>query len=189
MKRIILKVEEWAAGFRPIANSSICALIMVLAIGLVTVSCGKDDDGDNGGKDETEKVTADNWKKVIKDVYGFDLNVPSGWTFKEGAKTGTNPVYLLKFTTAAADYSAEFAAFMQYMFDLTAAVTPADGNFDVSLISGEKGNKYENIPTIMDKPSPLWYFNTSKDCIQVSLGGASATKVAEINLTYIGAKK
>jgi hypothetical protein len=52
MKRINLKVEEWATGFRSIANISVRVLVMFFAVGMFAVSCGKDDDddgGDNGG--------------------------------------------------------------------------------------------------------------------------------------------
>jgi hypothetical protein len=48
MKRINLKIEEWATGFRSIANISVRVLVMAFAVSLFAVSCGKDDDGDGG---------------------------------------------------------------------------------------------------------------------------------------------
>jgi hypothetical protein len=156
-------------------------VMMAFAIALVTVSCGKDDDddsGDDGGDTGKETgITAANWQQIIKDAYGFDLTVPSGWTFKQGQKTNINPSYTVQFTTTAADFSAAFAALMQHVFDLTASVVPAKGNYS------EDGVKLNEIPTIMGVPYELWYFDTPKLSVQVSFVDAEATKTAAILLT------
>jgi hypothetical protein len=161
--------------------------------GLITFSCGKDKDGDdddNNGKpvEEETSLTDSNWQKVIRDIYGFDLNVPSGWTFKSGKKTNINPAYYVQFTTTAADFEAEYGTFMQYVFDLTAKVTPADGNFNMDMddnYAWHMTDKLTEIPTMMGIPLPLWYFNTSKYAIQISLDDSETSKMARITLIAV----
>jgi hypothetical protein len=162
---------------RPMANFSIRVFFMALAISFAVVSCGKDDDGkdgDEGGNDTA--LTAANWQKTVRDVYGFDLTVPSGWTFKQGKKENINPAYSVQFTTTAADFQAAYLAFMQHVFDLTEKVTPATGNYD-----GE--GKLDEIPVMMGSIYfPLWIFDTAKYAVMIDLSDAEATKTAQINL-------
>ena len=163
---------------RTIANFSIRMFVMAIAISFAIVSCGKDDknDEDDGGNDT--EMTATNWQKTIKDVYGFDLNVPTGWTFKKGEKTNINPAYYVQFTTTAADFQAENVKFMQHVFDLTEKVTPATGNYD-----GD--GKLDAIPVMMGFYFALWHFDTPKYSIQVSLDDAEATKTVQITLVAV----
>ena len=156
-------------------------LTMTLFIGLITVSCGKDDDNgdDNNGNGNDTELTAANWQKVIKDVYDFDLTVPTGWTFKQGKKENTNPAYSVQFTSTAADFKAEYSKFMQHLFDLTEKITPAKGNYN------EDGEQLNEIPDIMGIPMPLWLFDTPKYAIQVDLMDAETTKTVQIYLVAL----
>ena len=168
---------------RTMADFSIRVFVMAIAISFAVVSCGKDDkndedDGDDG-KVEATALTAANWQKIIKDVYGFDLTVSTGWSFNEGDKQTTAPSYYVKFTTTAADFKTEYSTFMQHVFDLTKAITPAKGNYD------ETGKKLDAIPTMMGEPFPLWLFDTSKYTVQLDITAAETTKTVQIYLVAL----
>ena len=177
-------------SFRQIANFRICWIIITLAISMALYSCGKDDNGKNDDNKENEsELTATNWQKAIKDVYEFDLTVPEGWTFYEGKIVTANTTYDLRFTTEN-EFEEAYSELMQYIFDLTEAIVPEDGNFDVDLFDGGgRLGRYEGIPTMMGEPLPIWYFNTPSYCIQISLGDAPSAKIAQIYLIKMGAKK
>ena len=178
MKTVNFKNNVVTKDFRPMANFSIRVFMMAIVISLVTVSCSKDDNGDSGDGGDNTELTATNWQKVIKDVYGFDLNVPSGWTFKQGKKESITPSYSVRFTTAAADFETEYTAFMQYVFDLTGKVTPAKGNYN-------DNGKLDNIPEMMGIPMPLWKFDTPKYAIQIDLADDGSTKTVQIYLVAL----
>jgi len=184
--------KEAKFGFRQMANFRICATIITIAISMALISCGKDDntkkDDDDNKKDDSE-LTATNWQKTIKDVYEFDLTVPEGWTFSEGKIVTANTSYDLRFTTEN-EFKDAYAELLQYIFDLTEAVVPEDGNFDVDLFDGGgKLDRFEEIPTMMGEPLPIWYFNTPSYCVQISLDDAPSTKTVQIYLFKMGAKK
>ena len=164
-------------------------MMFAIAISFAITACGGDDKTPNpnnpSGNPNTSDLTASNWQSVIKDVYGFDLNVPAGWTFKKGAKTNINPAYYVQFTTTANDFEAEYSAFMQYIFDLTEAVSAVDGNYNADLLPFVKLERIHEIPKMMGIPFPLWYFDSPKYSIQISLDDAASTKIAQITLVAV----
>lgn len=177
------------------------ALSLALALSLLT-ACGSGDSGNsgssstpgtsqgannNGGSTENaDTLTASNWQKVIKEVYGFDLTVPAGWTFKEGGKQSAAPSYNVQFTTEAEDFKAEYETFVQFIFALTEKITPATGNH-----SGEypdyTGDKMDEVPKIMGEIlAPIWCFDTSKFIVQVDIMESEDNKT--VQLYFVAAK-
>jgi hypothetical protein len=138
--------------------------------------CSSDDDnkGNPITPNDDNALTASNWNSVVKDVYDFNLTVPTGWTFKQGKKESQSPSYSIQFTTNADDWEAAWDEFMEYIFDLTANVTPAKGNYD-----GD-GEKLEEIPTMLGYKMPIWNFDTPKRAIQIDLMDDSTTKTVQI---------
>ena len=172
--RVNIKNSVWAQFLRPVANFNIRLFTMAIVIVLVVVSCGKDDkDDDDKGGDDTE-MTAANWQKVIKDVYGFDLTVPTGWTFRQGEQTNINPAYYVQFTTTAANFQTEYEKLLQHVFDLTEKVTPSKGNYNDADV------KFDAVPGL-----EMWNFDTSKYAIQISFQDAEASKIAQIVLVAL----
>jgi hypothetical protein len=157
----------------------ILLITLVLMLSMLTVYGKKTDSPSNTNNANT--LTSDNWQQVIKDVYDFDLTVPSGWTFKEGKKQSLAPSYHIQFTTEAADFKAEYEAFAQYIFDLTAKIVPDPGNFEsTDYPDYDVAKKLTEIPTMMNILSPIWYFKTPKYTIQIDIMGSETTKTAQI---------
>ena len=149
------------------------------------------------------EMSASDWQKVVKANFDFDLTIPSEWRFEKGEKNGANPSYYVNFITDATDFDATSKVLHQYWFDLTASIVPADGNFniDMQMVENEKGevvgrkdvkgerfteltiNKFINSL----QPS-LWYFNTPKGAVQISLTFSEKAKMAQISLIYMGKK-
>ena len=193
--------------------------MIALAIGLVMVSCGGRGGNQQSGtatseeaKVETKandyanqelwtKLSADDWQKVVKANYDFDLTIPSGWTFAEGEKDNRNPSYWIAFKPEADDFKAAVAALHQYWFDLTASIVPADGNFniDMQMVENEKGEvigrkdvKGERFTELTlnkfigELQPQLWYFNTPKGAVQISFSSVERGKYVRITLVYMG---
>jgi hypothetical protein len=203
------------------ANPCARPLLIVAAI-LLTISCGGGSNQQGGNASATSetakvetkandyanqatwtKLSADDYQKVVKANYDFDLTVPSGWSFHEGEKTGVNPAYYVNFTTQADDFKAASQALHQYWFDLTANIIPADGNFEISMeiITNDKGdpigrkdvkgNRFTELTLnkFIDRLQPqLWYFNTPKGAVQLDFTSSEKAKMVQISLIYMGKK-
>jgi hypothetical protein len=139
-------------------------------------------------------LSADDWQKVVKANYDFDLTVPAGWSFKEGEKENANPTYVVDFNTDAADFNAALETLHRHLFDLTAGITPADGNFAMKAYGtpdrpAEKGDRITEITKdkFTGNPEPgIWHFNTPKGAVQLTFIYAEKTKFARITLVYLG---
>ncbi|MDR1811089.1 MAG: hypothetical protein LBR34_11935 [Prevotella sp.] len=159
-----------------------------LIIGLLTVSCGG---GSGKGNDipltedgkidaeavikqqlkegeEQTKVTPGNWKSVIKDEFGIDVDVPQGWTFKDVKAYWNGETIVVLFEKESDDaFHPRNAA--TRIFDATKAVS-AEGNFLVDVntetYKTSKGTVYnsfdENFPSSKMLGSEFiatfWYF-------------------------------
>ena len=186
--------------------------VIALTIGLVMASCGGRGGNQQSGAatPETAKVeakatdyanqetytelTAGDWQKVIKANYDFDLTVPSGWSFKEGKKTNVNPAYDVDFNFTADDFKAALGEVHQYLFDLTAKISSADGNFHMKSYytpdnPAVKGDKIAGLTknSFTDKLQPdLWHFNTFKGAVQISLANSESNKFVRVSLVFLG---
>jgi major membrane immunogen (membrane-anchored lipoprotein) len=187
-------------------------ITLVLALSLLTACGGKDNNstpsGNSGGNngtppansstttppatqgannngDDADTLTNTNWQQVIKDVYGFDLTVPSGWTFKEGKKQNINPAYSVQFTLNDGDFAASYKAFAQHVFDLTDALSDG-GNFkSTGSPDYNVAEKLTEIPSVYGIISPLWCFEAPKYTIQVDISKDEAQKIAQIYLVAV----
>ena len=180
-------VAKW---FRPMANFSIRVFTMAIVISLAFASCSKDDDDDNGDDGKDVEMTAENWQKVIKENYDFDLTVPTGWSYKEGKKENINPAYRIDFNTSASDFKAAVQVIHQYLFDLTAKITPTDGNFEMEsyspLVKGDKITELKENSLTGDLAPALWHFNTPKGAVQISFSYSEPNKFVRITLVFLG---
>ena len=179
--------------------------LIALAIGLVTVSCGggnkqqgraaetpesteqvkvEAEATDYANQETGTQLSASDWQKAVKANYDFDLTLPAGWKFEEGKKANLNPAYDLRFTTSSDDVKAAYDELKQNLFNMTAEITPADGNFILTDITNRiKGAKFDKAPL-----SGSWYFNTPKGCVQFNLSGGE-TKWSQIYLVFVGEVK
>ncbi|MDR0917219.1 MAG: hypothetical protein LBN02_08570 [Oscillospiraceae bacterium] len=181
------------------------ALVLVLALSLLAACGGNDNTGstgddnstptqggndtapsDNGGgADDADTLTAANWQQVIKEVYGFDLTVPSDWTFREGKKQNINPAYSVQFTLGDGDFAASYSAFAQHVFDLTAALS-AGGNFkSTGSPNYDVAETLTEIPNVYGIIMPLWCFDAPKYTIQVDISKDEVQKIAQIYLVAV----
>ena len=153
--------------------------IAILSVLFIATACSENEKPNNPtGDNNTSDLTASNWQTVIKDVYGFDITAPVGWTFKEGKRQSSAPSYSIQFTTTAEDFDAEYLAFVQYIFDLTASIVPSKGNYD-------DDGTIEEIPTMMGILMPLWNFDTPKYAIQLDIMESKTTKTAQIYMVAL----
>jgi hypothetical protein len=135
--------------------------------------------------ENADALTIANWQRVIKDVYGFDLNVPSGWTFKEGKKQTINPSYSVQFTLNDGDFETSYKAFAQHVFDLTAALS-AGGNFkSTGSPDYNVAEQLSEIPNAYGIIMPIWCFEAPKYTIQVDISEDEAKKIAQIYLVAV----
>ncbi|MDR0916292.1 MAG: hypothetical protein LBN02_03795 [Oscillospiraceae bacterium] len=118
------------------------ALVLVLALSLLT-ACGEKDnggstDGNNttppasqGGNNTTpsgnggnsgvniKDTSIDNWQAVVKDYFGIDISLPSGWSVDSAQSLNGISDVTVKFKGNLD----ELASFAEAVFDLTKAVT------------------------------------------------------------------
>lgn len=176
------------------------ALAFVLAISLLTACGSKKNDTDSTGKNSTPKtsqndnsnsedtLTTANWQKVIKEVYGFNLTVPSGWTFKEGKKQTVNPSYSVQFTLDNGDFATAYPAFAQHIFDLTAALSTG-GNFkSTGSPDYDVAEQLSEIPNGYGIMMPIWCFESPKYTIQLDISEDEAQKIVQIYLVAVKSK-
>jgi len=149
-------------------------------------------DGDYANQKVGTELSASDWQAVIKANYGFDLTLPSGWSFSKGNKNNVNPSYQMDFTTTTDKFMAAYNEIHRYFFDLTAKVTPSDGNFNMDSASLKKG---EPITALKKQPftdeivPTLWYFNTSKGAVQLALVYSEKNKFVRVSLIFMGQAK
>ncbi len=149
---------------------------------------------DYANQERGTQLSAGDWQKVVKANYDFDLTIPAGWSFKEGKKVNDNPSYSLDFTTDAADFTAALETIHRHLFDLTAAITPADGNFAMKAYRtpdtpAEKGDRIAGVKknSLTGAFSPeMWHFNTPKGAVQLTLLYSEENKLVLISLTNLG---
>ena len=169
---------------------SLIALSLGVLLAFPVIGCGGEE-GDEGGSENSgntnndDVYTADNWQSTLADKYGFTLTVPEGWTFKEG-KRQTAVSDSVQFTIESDDFSAASTAFIQHIFDLTAAVSGEDGNYETE--NGVPSVHYEEIPDMMGIMMPIWKFTSGGDIIQIDIGTSASSKMAQIYLVKTGAK-
>ena len=175
---------------------SFIALFLGILLAFPLIGCGGEE-GDEGGSensgnnnggnngDDESAFTADNWQSTLADKYGFTLTVPEGWTFKEG-KRQTDISDSVQFTIESDDFSAASTAFIQHIFDLSAAVSGEDGNYETE--NGVPSVHYEEIPDMMGIMMPVWKFTSGSDIIQIDIGTSASSQMAQIYLVKTGAK-
>ena len=186
--------------------------VIALAIGLAVVSCGSRGGNQQSGAVTTEtakveakatdyanqetytELTAGDWQKVIKANYDFDLTVPSGFTFKAGMKENINPAYRVDFNVTGTDFTVALGEIHQYLFDLTAKISSADGNFHMKSYytpdnPAVKGDKIEGLTknSFTGELQPdLWHFNTPKGAVQIALSNSETNKFVRVTLVFLG---
>jgi hypothetical protein len=186
--------------------------VIVLAIGLVVASCGGRGGNQQSGTATSEQakvetksadyanqetgtqLSASDWQAVVKANYDFDLTVPSGFTFKEGRKENINPAYRVDFNVTAADFKAALKEIHQYLFDLTAKITPADGNFamksyrtpDNPAVKGDKIPELKLNAFIGELQPDMWHFNTPKGAVQIAIANSEPNKFVRVSLVFLG---
>jgi hypothetical protein len=184
-------------------------MIAAMAIGLTVISCGGGNSKQQEATPETKteqratdytkqetgtQLTAGDWQKVIKANFDFDLTVPSGFTFKEGRKENINPAYRVDFNVTAADFEAAVKEIHKYLFDLTAKITPADGNFsmvsystpDKPAVKGDKIPELTMNKLLGELQPDLWHFNTPKGAVQIALSNSEQNKFVRVTLVFLG---
>ena len=115
-------------------------------------------------------VTADNYKEIIKVLYGLNVSLPSGWTFKSGVFDTSAPTYRFFFETTASDFTTAVRELAEYLFSLAA----------------EKGNYSSPNTSISELPSranPYWlykYDSKGNDFVQVNIVGTESAKTVSV---------
>lgn len=139
------------------------------------------------------ELSAGDWQKAIKANYDFDLTLPNGWSFKDGKKENINPAYRLDFTPSGSDFKAAVNEIHQYLFDLTAKIMPADGNFQMASYTDKtKGERIASLKKneFLGELSPdTWHFNTPKGAVQIALAYSEPNKFVRITLVFLGEVK
>ena len=118
-------------------NFNLKLVLIALAIGLMFVACGGNKQQENleTTPENTEQVdnngttlkdlNDNNWQAVIKDNFGIDIAIPSGWKFESvNSPNGVNNLVLL-FSIGEGTTAEEEG---KRLFDLTKALSP-HGNY------------------------------------------------------------
>jgi hypothetical protein len=114
------------------------ALVLVLALSLLTACGSKDNTGtgstggnnstpgtsqggsNNGGGTAIKDTKIDNWQAVVKDYFGVDISLPSGWSVKSAQSLNGTSDVTITFTFGAAT---SWDSFGNTLFDKTKAVS------------------------------------------------------------------
>ncbi len=174
---------------------NVVAIAICFAAATMFSACNKGDDpiepNGNTPGGTTEGITATNWQQTVQNTYGVSLNLPAGWSFKEGKQSGSG-IYItqdIQFTTTADDFDAAFMTFAQQVFNATAAASSQHGNFSAtasnpSVIEG----KLDALPVAIGTVIMPWYFAKSDGrVIQCTVNDAPTTKTAQVTfITTVG---
>lgn len=177
-------------------SSLVFAMLVGALLAFPVTGCGGDDDGDekiNSGANDNNnngdgKISADNWQSTLRDTYGVEMSLPTGWTFSSAKSMTVNesyPEHEIYFTTQEADFQAAYEVFVAHLFAATEAVTPADGNYSAnSLWPFEKGDRLESAP-----PLEIWYFTQGNNIVQVVANDNETSRLAGFSIMYSASKK
>ncbi|MCL2097862.1 MAG: hypothetical protein FWH23_03780 [Bacteroidales bacterium] len=162
--------------------------LIVLAIGLMSVSCGGGG-GKNPEKIDAEalvkeqmdasakqsEITAANWQSEVKKRFGIALDLPQGWSFSDVRMYFSGDIVIVIFNQDNDD-ATKPNIIAESIFNATKAIS-TEGNFNVDIDSENykvsKGTVYENFEESNmgikmlgeDYINAFWYYK--KDGIKV----------------------
>ncbi len=151
------------------------ALLLILAMMFTMTACGGGGAANNAGAgtgnggttntdgdgDKVDAIGTSNWQSVVKDKFGVDVTLPTGWTIKNAQIMSGGKGVKLTFNTDAAATLNDFAKSMYDACD-AASIKMAD------MTSGNTEYKsFEEADT--SKGLKLRYYITADDFVKVNL--------------------